>query len=160
MNNNMIAAILIGVGGLLGVIGAFIAARQAIRDGEELDRKNQQIVELSMENTKLTRNALDQITGGKSFAYIRSGLDTLNGIVNQQSLWSIHIQGNIPLYDVSVEITRVLHHPGPPNSYEMQSIITKHLGTVVPSLFPEQIGLIDLSHFGKKVEFLVRIKAL
>jgi uncharacterized membrane protein YecN with MAPEG domain len=152
MNRNMVAAILIGIGGLLGVIGAFIAARQAIRDGEELDRKNQRIAELSIENTKLTRDALDQITGGKSFGYIRSGLDTLNGI-GSQSLWFIHVRGNILLYDVSIEVSEISHHTSPPNSYGMRGIITKHLGTVVPSLFPEQIGLITYLILEIKLNF-------
>ncbi|HEV8512452.1 MAG TPA: hypothetical protein VGQ59_04220 [Cyclobacteriaceae bacterium] len=156
----MTAAIIIFIGGLLSVLGVFIAARQAINDSEELDKKNKKIIELTEENARLSKQALDQITGGTSWAYVKSGLDFLHGIVDQPSIWTINVVGEIPLYDVSVVISEISHdNTLPTKSYKLTPILSKEFGTVTPSLHPDHVGLITLPKNKKRTEFQVKIKA-
>lgn len=156
----MTAAIIILIGGSLSVIGVYIAARQAMKDSVELDKKNEKIIGLTEENARLGKEALDQITGGTSWAYLRSGLDTLHGIMNQPSIWTINVVGDIPLYDVTVSISEIIHVSSlPTKAHNMKTILSKEVGTVTSSLYPEQIGLITLPSDKNKVEFLARIKA-
>lgn len=159
-NSNLIAATIIFIGGLFSVIGAFLAARQAINDGKELDSKNGQIIELTKENAKLSKQALDQITGGNSWAFIKSGLETADGIMNQESIWTINLVGDIPLYDVSLTLYEVKHNKTLPNkTRELNNVLAKHFGTITPSLHPDKIGLLNLQSDNGKIEFLVKIKA-
>jgi hypothetical protein len=156
-NATLITATIIFIGGLFSLVGAFYAARQAIKDSENLDKKNEKIIELTEENARLSKQALDQITGGTSWAYIRSGLDTLHGIMDQPSIWTINVVGEIPLYDVSVTISEITHDTT--KAYHLTSILVKELGTVSPSLNPEHIGMITLPKSKTMIEFQVRIKA-
>ncbi|NOT73738.1 MAG: hypothetical protein HOP08_02335 [Cyclobacteriaceae bacterium] len=159
-NTNLIAATIIFIGGLFSVVGAFLAARQAINDGKELDSRNGQIIELTKENAKLSKQALDQITGGKSWAFIRSGLETEKGIMNQESLWTINLVGDIPLYDVSLTLYKIKHdNTLPTKAHNLITVLSKHLGTITPSLHQDNIGLLTLHGDKGKIEFLVKIKA-
>lgn len=157
---NLTAAIIIFIGGLLTAFGVFLAAKQAIKDSKELDEKNKKIIELTQENANLAKQSLDQITGGTSWAYIKSGLETIDGIPSTPSIWGIIVVGEIPLYDVSITISKITHNTPINNvtSYTLEPFFQKDLGTVTPSLSPESIGIIKLSGTNK-IEYLVKIKA-
>ena len=159
-NLNLTSATIILIGGILGVLGVFLAAQQAIKDKAELDEKNKKIIGLTEENSRLSKQALDLITGGNSWAFIKCGLETSQGIIDQQAIWNINLVGNIPLYDVSLSIFEVIHdHSLPTEAYDLVPILSKEVGTVTPSLHPDNIGLITLSKNKDKIEFLAKIKA-
>jgi len=160
MNPSLLAAIIILIGGITTAFGVFLAARQAIKDGNELNQKNEEIARLSQENAQLSKQALDQITGGSSWAFIKSGLEGVKGLPNQSAIWTINIVGEIPIYDVSLTVYEVtLERTSPTKAYDLKTILSKNLGTITPSLQPDQIGIINLPKQKKRADLLVKIKA-
>jgi len=153
-----VAAFLIFLGGLISAVGALIAAKEAIDDKLAIEKKNEEIITLTKENAKLSKEALDQITGGESWTYLTIGVRTTKGIPNEFGI-SCNVVGSNPLYDVTIEISELTHKTNlPTNSTELKSIFLKDLGTLTKSLYPDMIGILKLPNDKSRIEYLSRLK--
>jgi cell division protein FtsB len=101
-------AILILIGLILSAIGGFMTAHKAWRNEKIVNNKNEEIkalakenVNLIQENKKLTNEALAQITGGDSWAYLDVGARSAQGILPNCGI-IVQLVGDHPLTSVSI----------------------------------------------------------
>lgn len=158
-----VGLILIGLGTALTIIG-----QQKVNDksNDLLQVKSNKIEELSQINVKLSetnsellKQSLDQITGGDSWAYISSGLHTLQGIPNQPFMLVLNHIGDYPLYDLKIEIFEAeFSKEATPKSHTLTKVFAKDIGTLNKNMHPESVGIIELPN-KIRVDYLVKLKA-
>lgn len=152
--------IIIFIGVALTAVGGLIAAWQAKKDSKLLEEKNQKIIELTEKNALLTEQALNEITGGDSWAFLRSGLQTANGIMNQKSLFNLNLQGQYPIYDVTLDISEIEYDRNlPTKAYTLNSVFSKQIGTVTKTIYSEPLWMWTPPKGKKEVEYLIKMKA-
>jgi len=154
-----ISTVLITIGGTLSIIGAFWASIESSNDKDELLKRDKEIIELAKDNAKLSKESLNQITGGESWGYVVSGLHTMKGVLNQPFSIQINLVGEIPLYDLSVEMNEVEYKNDlPTKSYILKKVLSKKIGTLTKSLMSDSLGILYLPN-KKRVDYLIKLKA-
>jgi hypothetical protein len=158
-----IGILVIGIGTALTIIG-----QQKVNDksNDLLQAKSNKIEELSQVNLKLSeinsellRQSLNQITGSDSWAYVSSGLHTLQGIPNQPFMMNLNHIGDYPLYDLKIEIFEIeFSKDANPKSQTLTKVFGKEVGTLNKSMHPESLGIIELPN-KKRVDYLIKLKA-
>lgn len=137
---------LILLAAILGAVGALWASHQQTEFERKLGAKNEEIA-------KLTKETLDSVTGGDSFAYL--GITGLSDEDGSGRLFLIH-QGEHPLFDVGIRIVDLEKfdaYEGHPPSFEiLQETDTYRSVSAVAAgysadLGPFQIGTGDTRRF-------------
>lgn len=117
---------LIIAGGTLSLIGAFFSSQQDNKDKEK-------IIELTEQNAHLAGEALNQITGGNTWAYLAPGVRFQNGLLPNLGL-VINLVGRYGLHEVKVEIFQVTRSQNPHGSTNYNKVYTRDYGTLIQSL--------------------------
>lgn len=128
-------------GGALTLFGGFMATREASNDKGE-------IVQLTKENNNLTKYGLDFITGGKSYPYISNRFRTPSGAWPHDKIdLSIKIDGDIPVYDLSITVLEVFltKKEKDSTSWKTKLISEKQIGTLGRTLHNNHLARVTLN---------------
>lgn len=154
-----VSTILMISGGILSLIGAYVASIESSNDKDELIKQDKEIIALTKENSRLSKEALNQITGGDSWGYLVSGLHTIKGIPNQSFGFSFNLVGELPLYDVTINIYDIeFNNNQPTKSQTLKTIFSKEVGTLTKSLYSDILGILNLPN-KERVDYLMKLRA-
>ncbi len=137
------------------------------KSSESLQKKSDESIVLSQLNIKLseinselTRQSLNQITGGDSWAYLAGGIPTLEGVANQPFMLVLNHVGKDPLREVKVEISNIEFNNNTINkSHTLRSIYTKEIGSLPNTLQPKSLDIFMLPN-KNRVDLKVNLNAL
>ena len=129
-------AILLLIGGILSVGGAFWAGISSSKQEKIINERNSEIAELTRENKELSTKAINLITGGDSYAYYDVGARFQDGINNKIGL-TLRLNGNFPLSDVTIKITRLIESKDleTNKSWKIETISDTHYPLITHNLF-------------------------
>lgn len=137
MANISFPSILILIGGIMTLVGAFWSGIQSAM-------QNEQIKQLTAKNTELAEKNIDLVTGGNSYAYYDVGVRFENGINHKVAL-ILHLMGNFPLSDVTIKIDQIIERTNlPTRSFDIETIYTKKYSLITHDLFSSNTEMILL----------------
>lgn len=141
-------AILLLIGGLLSVGGAFWAGINSSKQERVINDRNFEIAKLTVENRELSKKAINLITGGESFAYYDVGARHVEGIYKSIGL-ALRLDGDFPLSDVTIKISRLIESNNSNRtnkSWHFEPLSDTHYPLITHDLFSRttQMPLIEL----------------
>lgn len=155
--------IVIAFGTILTIIGQ---QKTNNLNNKLIQEKSDKITEMSQENIRLSekivelsKQSINQITGGDSWAYVSSGLHSKSGVPNQPFGLKLNHVGDNPLHDLIIEISEVEYSTGSSQkSYTLKQIFNKEVGTLSKSIYSEPLGILELPN-KNRAEYKVKLKA-
>lgn len=117
-------------------------------------------VRLSEINSDLSKQSLDQITGGDSWAFLSGGISTLDGMANQPFMLVLNHVGQSPLRGLNIEIYNIKFSDNTvPKSHTLTTIFKKEVGTLANTLYPVSLDIIELPN-EDRVDLKVKLNAI
>ena len=141
-------AILLLIGGLLSVGGAFWAGINSSKQERVINDRNFEIAKLTVENRELSKKTINLITGGESYAYYVVGARHQEGIYKSIGL-TLRLDGNFPLSDVTIKMSRLIESKNSNRtnkSWDLETLSDTHYPLITHDLFSRttQMPLIEL----------------
>ena len=154
-----LSTVFMTVGGILSVIGAYMAAIESSNEKDELIKRDQEIIALTKENSKLSFDSLNQITGGNSWAYLDKGVKQLHGIPSHPFGVNIKFVGDSPLTDVFIKLYEVEYDTNlPTRAYNLFEKLSKEISIIKDSLHKDSLGILTLPN-KPRVDYLIHLKS-
>lgn len=117
-------------------------------------------IKLSEINSDLTKQSLNQITGGDSWAFLSGGIPTIDGIANQPFGLVLNHVGQSPLRELNIEIYNIEFGDNTvPKSHTLTTIFKKEIGTLTNTLHPVPLDIIELPN-EDRVDLKVKLNAI